>query len=173
MFSLLFGVILLLASPHQDNNMVIEQEQVTVGQSVPPSDNSIGPGPQGGPKGPPSGFVPLPKNEITPTIARIASSLLGGEFGTTTPFSIGDRRYMARVEPHYHPPPPQGCGTPALPDCNPQSFPKPWGWHKGVTVYKAAPGTQTIEDYVGKSSVSPRMKFLQRLDEFYQELEKD
>lgn len=154
--------------------MVFEQEEVVVGQSVSQSlGGTIGPGREGAPKGPPQGYTALPENEKTPAVGRVATSLLGGDFGTTTPFSVGSKRYMARVEPHYHQPPPQGCGTPAMPECDPKKFPKPWGWHKGVTVYKAAPGSESVEDLVGKPSLSPRMKFLQRLDEFYQELEKD
>ncbi len=72
----------------------------------------------------------MPEKEKTTTIGMIAVSLLGGQMGALTPFSIGDRRYIARVEPHYHPYPPPGADT--------SKYPKPWGWHKGVTVYKAA-----------------------------------
>ena len=154
--------------------MVFEQEKVIIGQSEPQgAGGGIGPGPQGAPKSPPVGYVPLPKNEITPTIGKIAHDLLNGEFGTTTPFSIGNKRYMARLEPHYHPSPPAGCGTPALPDCDISKFPKPWGWHKGCTVYKAAEAT-TVEDYAPPTDESnPRVKWLQRIDDFYNALQKE
>jgi hypothetical protein len=79
----------------------------------------------------PQGCTPLLAKERTATTGKVARSLLGGEFGTITLFQIGDKYYVARVEPHYHPPPPADTPTQEL-----SKYPKPWGWHKGVTIYK-------------------------------------
>ena len=141
--------------------MVICKEIVTVEESVPPKDASIGIGRPA--KGPPQGFVVLPENEKTPAVGQVAKSLLGGEFGTTTPFTIDGHQFMARVEPHYHQPPPAGT-----PPEEQRKYPKPWGWHKGVTVYKSA--KPTVEDYMPEPAENPRIKFLQRIDQLYQEL---
>ena len=88
--------------------------------------------------GPPAGYQPLANGEITPEVSQVAKGLLGGEMGTQTPFSVDEKQYMARVETHYHPPPPQGS-TPA----EQAKYQKPWGYHKGVTVYKPAATRQT------------------------------
>jgi len=82
--------------------------------------------------GPPAGYQPLASKEITPEISQVARQLLGGAMGTQTPFSIDDQQFMARVEPHYHQPPPEGSSPEEQ-----ARYPKPWGWHHGVTVYKS------------------------------------
>lgn len=115
-----------------------------------PSNNTIGPGPTGGAKSPPSGYIRLPNPSTQ--VSSIAKKLLGGQFGTMTPIEIGTIKYMARVEPHYHEPPPSGA--------DPSKYPKPWGWHKGVTVY------QQGDNSVTKNTPSGRMKMLQRIDDF-------
>jgi hypothetical protein len=67
---------------------------------------------------------------------------------------------MARVEPHFHAIPPPGTPSEEL-----KKFPKPWGWHKGVTVYKAAPGVKN-EEYTPDKPTSGRTQILQRIDNF-------
>ena len=41
------------------------------------------------------------------------------QLGTEVPFSINEKRYIARIERHYHPE-----GGPI----------RPWGYHKGVSL---------------------------------------
>jgi hypothetical protein len=81
----------------------------------------IGPGPDGVPTSAPEGYRNF-RGHVSPEVVKEANSLLGGAFGTETPFEINGKKYMARVEPHYHPPGFKGG---------------PNGWHKGVTVYEA------------------------------------
>jgi hypothetical protein len=83
--------------------------------------HKIGPGPNGLPGSPPDGYRFL-HGAVPPQAVREAQSLLAGDYGTETPFEINGKMYMARVEPHYHPPG--------------YKF-GPTGWHKGVTVYEA------------------------------------
>lgn len=94
-------------------------EQLIMGTSTLPDNNQIGPGPNGAPKGPPAGYKPV--SAPSADIGRVAKGLLSHDFGTITPFKLDDKMYMARVEPHYHPPGFKGG---------------PNGWHKGVTVYE-------------------------------------
>ena len=67
----------------------------------------------------------------------MARQLLSGDFGTMTPFKVDGLKYMARVEPHYHPPGFKGG---------------PNGWHKGVTVYVAI--DQTAEPVTEPSATA-------------------
>ena len=166
---ILLAILLALSLSHVIGNtiMAIGKDIVTMESSIPPKDNSIGPGRL--PNGPPNGYIPLTVGENNATIGQVARSLLGGEFGTTTPFRITTSdgksiRYMARVEPHYHPPPP-----PNTPQDQLYKYPKPWNWHKGVTIYKADPSKATLEDYIPESSDDAREKLLQRIDEFYRQ----
>lgn len=119
-----------------------------------PSNNTIGPGPTGGPKSPPMGYSRLPNPSTQ--VGTIAKKLLGGQFGTMTPFEISGAKYMARVEPHYHKYPPPGA--------DPSKYPKPFGWHKGVTVY------QSGNNSVTKNAPASREKLFQRIDEFLDEI---
>ena len=61
---------------------------------------------------------------MTPEIARRAREILDGNsgapFGTEVPFEIDGQTYVGRIEEHYHEP-----GGPR----------RPWGRHRGVTVY--------------------------------------
>jgi|SRR5579885_978113 hypothetical protein len=130
---------------------------------LPGPDNKIGPGPNGIPGKPPEGFKPI-SGAAPAGVSAVASSLLGGSFGTMTPFQIGDTKYMARVEPHYHPPGYKGG---------------PNGWHKGVTVYvaensnvdfpspnsNAKPGSVDPE-YEPSKPDSGRLQLLKRIDRF-------
>ncbi|MBM3462144.1 MAG: peptidoglycan-binding protein [Armatimonadetes bacterium] len=70
--------------------------------------------------GPPEGYQAI-RGRVPAGVTDKAKSLLGGEYGTETPFAIDGKRYVARVEQHYHPPGYQGG---------------PNGWHKGITVYE-------------------------------------
>lgn len=148
--------------------MVSNEQDVKVEPTQPPDPTiRVGPGANGVPGKPPTGYLPLPASEKSATIGKIASSLLGGEWGALTPFSISGKRYMARVEPHFHPIPPPGTPPGEL-----KKFPKPWGWHKGVTVYKAASAkaeekpTASETEYSPDKPVSGRVQLLQRIDNF-------
>ncbi len=97
---------------------------------------------------PPAGYRPLRKGENNGEIGAAASKILNSsELGDQTPFTIGDESYMGRTEPHYHPSPPAGIDPSEM-----SKYPKPWGWHKGVTVFKA--------DTTGPQG---RMKLLQKV----------
>jgi hypothetical protein len=160
-------LVVLLTLIFGSKIMVIGQDTVVMEASVPAADTSIGPGRPA--TKPPQGYLSLESNENNATLGKIARSLLGGDYGTMTPFHITDadgktRRYMARVDAHYHAPPPAGTPQEEM-----AKYPKPWGWHKGVTIYKADPSKNSIEDYVPESPENPRMKFLQRIDQFYEQ----
>ena len=82
------------------------------------------------PKRPFAGTVNVPQrravrgSEMTTEIARKAREILDGysdaAYGTEVPFEIDGHRYIGRIEEHYHEP-----GGPK----------RPWGRHRGVTVY--------------------------------------
>jgi hypothetical protein len=86
--------------------------------------------PSKGAKGPFAGTYNVPQRrpvrgeEMTPEIARRAREILDAnrdtEYGTEVPFEIDGQPYVGRIEEHYHEP-----GGPK----------KPWGRHRGVTVY--------------------------------------
>jgi hypothetical protein len=97
--------------------------QINIEQSIPPKSNILQVIPQG--------YSILSNQETNITIHKIAVSLLGRKLWTITLFSIGDKKYLARVEPHYHPFPPAGTTLEEQ-----SKYPKPWGWHKGITVYR-------------------------------------
>ena len=149
--------------------MVVGKDTVMLENTIPATDNSIGPGRPA--TKPPVGYVPLAVGENTSTIGQVARSLLGGNYCDMTPFTIAMsdgsyKRYMARVDAHYHQPPPAGSSP------NTQAkYPKPWGWHKGVTIYKSDPSKTSIEDYVPNRKDNARISFLKRIDEFFQELD--
>ena len=71
--------------------------------------------------GVPEGYRPL-TGQVPPGVSAKAQSLLGLNFGDAVPFEIEGKKYMARIEHHYHPPGYVGG---------------PNGWHKGCTVYQA------------------------------------
>lgn len=115
---------------------------------------------------PPSGYIPLPSSEKTDEISQIATSLLKGNFGQITPFTSNGKHYAGRVEPHFHPYPPSGA--------DPTKYVKPWGWHKGVTVYKATDETHTpTPTEVAKTPSTPkdRLSLLQRIDSILDQFE--
>jgi hypothetical protein len=69
---------------------------------------------------------PLRPEETTSAIEQRAKEILDANqdaaMGTEVPFEIDGRAYVARIEEHYHEP-----GGPH----------RPWGHHRGVTVYRA------------------------------------
>lgn len=167
---ILLVVLLAFSLLHFFGNktMVIGKDTITMGDTITATSSTIGPGRPA--TKPPEGYLPLEPSENTPTIGKIAHDLLVGNFGDMTPFTITSpdgnvKRYMARVDAHYHAPPPKGTPPEAQ-----KKYPKPWGWHKGVTVYKADPAKSTIEDYVPEKPENGRTQFLQRIDQFYEQL---
>ncbi len=86
-------------------------------------------------QGPPKGYQSV--KDVSPTISATAKKLLSGNFGTITSFEADGKTYLARVEPHYHPPGYKGG---------------PNGWHKGVSVYEKANG-KTSTKSVSKNSI--------------------
>lgn len=118
---------------------------------LPGPNNKIGPGASGVPSSAPLGFQPI--KDSTPEISSVAKNLLKGDFGTMTPFQIGDKKYMARVEPHYH---------------SENYKAGPQGWHKGVTVYEAK--DQSNEHSPAPKFNKGRLQFLQRIDSFLNNL---
>ncbi|MCK6545981.1 hypothetical protein L6R52_08935, partial [Myxococcota bacterium] len=75
--------------------------------------------PSGMTSGAPPGYQPI-RGAVPPGVVAKARSLLHHEYGTEIPFELDGKRYLARLERHYHPPGYVGG---------------PNGWHKGVTVY--------------------------------------
>ncbi|HEU4405865.1 MAG TPA: peptidoglycan-binding domain-containing protein [Polyangiaceae bacterium] len=64
--------------------------------------------------------------EVTPELTDQAKRLLKHHwhepYGSEYPFEVGGRRYVGRIEQHYHPP-----GGPL----------RPWGYHPGVSLFVA------------------------------------
>jgi hypothetical protein len=65
-------------------------------------------------------------DEVTPELTGEAKSILKQHwhepYGSEYPFEIGGRRFVGRIEQHYHPP-----GGPL----------RPWGYHPGVSLFVA------------------------------------
>jgi hypothetical protein len=118
MYSLIL-LALLLGAPH---SLILNHHHIVIGNGIITTQLS----------GPPVGYQWLSNQEVTPEISQIAKQLLNGAMGTQTPFCIDGKHYMARVERHFHPYPPPNA-TPA----EKTHYPKPWGKHRGVTIYKA------------------------------------
>jgi hypothetical protein len=70
--------------------------------------------------GAPPGYRAMTGRIPTGVVAK-ARTLLHHDYGTEIPFELDGKRYLARLERHYHPPGYVGGPT---------------GWHKGVTVYE-------------------------------------
>lgn len=70
----------------------------------------------------------LKDEELEPRIVGHAERILAKHhrdpIGTEESFEVGGRRYVGRIEHHYHPV--NGAA-------------KPWGWHKGCTVFATVP----------------------------------
>ena len=73
-----------------------------------------------------SGLRHIRADEATPEVAQRAREILDANqnapYGTEVPFEVDGRSYVGRIEEHYHEP-----GGPR----------RPWGRHRGVTVYLA------------------------------------
>lgn len=114
----------------------------------------------------PEGYEPLKSNEKSAAIGAAAKHILeNSQLGDQVTFKIGDQLYLGRSEPHYHPPPPPGA--------DPSKYPKPWGWHRGVTVFRAKAGTTAPETHKNPTEDKGRTPFLQRIDEFLGSLDKE
>ena len=104
---------------------------------------------------PPAGYRPLKSGESNTDIGVTATKILNSSsLGDQTPFTINGKEYMGRTEPHFHPSPPPGA--------DPKKYPKPWGWHKGVTVFKK------LEDATPAATPSnsqSRMALLQKIQD--------
>jgi hypothetical protein len=124
-------------------------ENLVMGKKFIPQDNQIGPGPNGAPKGPPAGYRAL--TSVSPDVGKVAKSLLGNDFGTMIPFTLNGINYMARLEPHYHPPGFKGG---------------PNGWHKGVTVYESSSNAKQPS-----AKKEDRQKLYDRIDAFLAEFD--
>lgn len=125
------------------------------------SEQKTSAGPLGLPGKPPNGYSALKADEITSEISSIAKGLLSGDYGTQTPFTIDGNNYMARVEPHRHATPPPGSSEEEK-----KKYPKPWGWHKGVTVYG-----DLNRDSSGTAPKSiKKSKDIEESDELYQKI---
>lgn len=72
---------------------------------------------------PPSlpGYVRMKSSEVPASIRPRLPPLLAGTLGTVTKLPTEGRDIAAIIEPHFHEP-----GGPV----------KPWGWHKGVSLYE-------------------------------------
>lgn len=104
--------------------------------------------------GPPKGYRPLGPGENNNEIGKIAKTFLNKPFGSENVFELNNQMYLAKVEPHFHPIPPEGTSPSDY-----RKYPKPWGWHKGVTVYK-----NTSTEYKPEAPDNGRSQILQRLD---------
>lgn len=153
-------------------------DDIVIGPTRPPEPGiNIGPGPKGATGKPPTGCVRLSSDDFHPQLRNIAAKFLKNEWGTLTPFRIGDKYYMARVEPHFR-----------KPTTNPQLLTQrkqlsiPEGWHKGVTVYKVQntttiqnttpTGTKEVKQYTPDKTTDGRVLFLNRLDKLISDIEK-
>lgn len=115
----------------------------------------------------PAGYRTLRQGERTSDIGAAAARILNtSTLGDQTPFTIEGELYLGRTEPHFHPPPPEGTPLSEI-----KKYPKPWGWHKGVTIFKAQDGTKVpsspTENFVPPtpSNSETRMKLLQRVQD--------
>jgi hypothetical protein len=70
---------------------------------------------------------PLRPDELNPELVKRADDMLwnhSAPIGTDVPFEVGGKQYIARFALHYH----EFGGAK-----------KPWGYHKGVTLYATDP----------------------------------
>ena len=90
--------------------------------------------------GTPAGYRSLSSGEVTSDIGQAAQYILqNSSLGDQVTFEIDGQNYLARSEPHYHQPPP--------PDTDPAEmsrYPKPYGWHRGVSVFRALEDQRTF-----------------------------
>lgn len=67
------------------------------------------------------GYSRMKSSEVPAAAFPLLRPLLAGALGTVTKLAVPGRDIAAIIEPHYHPP---GGVT------------KPWGWHKGVSLWE-------------------------------------
>lgn len=121
---------------------------------------------------PPEGYEPLPAGEKSGDIGKAARQILeNSSLGDQVPFKIGDQLYMGRSEPHFHPAPTAAeKASMSEAELNAKYPAHPWGWHRGVTVFKALEGTSApntgVENTPPESGVKGRMSMLERIDNF-------
>lgn len=153
--------------------MTTSDTEVVIGPTRPPEPGmKVGPGPEGAPGRPPTGCVSLSKEDMLPQLHGIAASLLKGNWGALTPFRIGQKYFMARVEPHFRKP----TNDPRLSaDRKKRSIPE--GWHKGVSVFKVktdgqdkSPTPNVATEYTPSKPTSGRTQLLDRLNKLMTEI---
>ena len=110
---------------------------------------------------PPSGYRALQPGESSGEVGQAARDILNSSsLGDQVPFTIEGEEYMGRTEPHYHPPSPAGTDPSEY-----SKYPKPWGWHRGVTIFrKLNTGNEGIDNYQPDKPTSGRLQLLQRID---------
>jgi hypothetical protein len=73
----------------------------------------------------------LPARELNRALVKQARAIIlenyKQPFGTEIPFEVDGKRYVGRIEKHFHP-----VGGPA----------KPWGWHHGCSLFAVEPVAQ-------------------------------
>jgi len=107
---------------------------------------------------PPTGYRALKAGENNTDVGIAANKILHtSSLGDQTPFTIDGKEYMGRTEPHFHPYPPPGTKPSEY-----GKYPKPWGWHKGVTVFKKA---ESVPKVSGPSNTQSRMALLQKIQD--------
>jgi hypothetical protein len=116
----------------------------------------------------PEGFRPLQMSEKTPFVSQAAKFILEhSQLGDQIEFTIAGHRYLGRSEPHYHEPPPPGTEDTSR-------YPKPWGWHRGVTVFAAVDDrTSPTENYQPDRPTSGRLQVLQRINDLITDLDSE
>ena len=67
------------------------------------------------------GYARMRSADVPKEVFSQLRPLLAGELGTVTQLQVSGRDIKAVIEPHYHPP---GGAT------------KPWGYHKGVSLFE-------------------------------------
>ncbi len=139
--------------------------EIIIDSALTKVDRSIGPGPMGAAKGPPTGYAFIKMKDISLELKQdfynLASKLLSGKYGTMTFFHIKDSKYVARVEAHYHNEPPAHA---TIQEKN--KYPKPWGWHKGVTIYQSIDSKKILNsDSIGYSRSDSRAAIIKRIRE--------
>lgn len=115
---------------------------------------------------PPTGYRALRSGESGSEVGQAATEILNSStLGDQVPFTIDGEKYMGRSEPHYHSPPPPGTDPSEY-----SKYPKPWGWHRGVTIFKAKDATnEGVENYQPDRPTSGRLQILQRIDDILNE----
>ena len=109
----MLGIVLAACSQDGDIPEVAGTEETALETSLPRRGSST------------EELTRLPQDEVTPALARAAQQLLeqnaDAPFGTQFSLEYAGKRYVARIQEHYH--------EPGGPD-------RPYGHHRGVTLYR-------------------------------------